>query len=139
MLRDEVYCQIMRQLTRNKNPSSEERGWELMWMATGIMTCSPILRKELGLFLNSRNNALAKECLERLFRIEQLDELRIYPPYILEVETIKSKNLQIFHKIYFPDGTETAFEVSFKNESFNSTQPCSFLFLRFTPRLESKI
>lgn len=101
----------MRQLTRNKNHTSEDRGWELMWLATGVMTCSPIIRKELELFLNSRENILAKESLNRLSRTERLNEIRTQPPYILEVETVRSKNSQIFHKIYFPDGTDSAFEV----------------------------
>lgn len=80
-------------------------------MATGIMTCSPVVRNELALFLNSRDSPLAKECLHRLSRIEESGKVRTHPPYILEVETIRSRNLLIFHKIYFPDGTDTAFEV----------------------------
>lgn len=125
-MRDEIYCQLMRQLTDNKIRLSEDRGWELMWMAVGIMPCSSTVRKELEQFLHSRDNALAKDCLNRLNRIIKSGMVRIYPPYILEVEAIRFKNTQITHKVYFPDSTDAAFEVH------NYFLKIYFLFIHFS-------
>uniref|UniRef100_A0A1I8GE52 Myosin-VIIa n=1 Tax=Macrostomum lignano TaxID=282301 RepID=A0A1I8GE52_9PLAT len=75
LLKDEVYCQLCKQLTDNLNAFSEERGWELMWLATGCFAPSPNLLKEV------------------------------------EVEAIQHKTTIIYHKVYFPDDSDEAFEV----------------------------
>lgn len=109
-LKDEVYCQIMRQLTNNRLLQSEDCGWELLWLATGIFAPSPGLMKELNEFLKTRIHPLAKICLQRVQKTQKCGQ-RMFPPYTIEVEAIKHKSLQIYHKVYFPDDTDEAFEV----------------------------
>ncbi|XP_026738452.1 myosin-VIIa-like isoform X1 [Trichoplusia ni] len=109
-LRDEVYCQIMKQLTNNRIQLSEERGWELMWLVTGVFVCGQTLFKELVEFLKSRPHPIAKECLKRVFKTQKKGP-RMYPPYVVEVEAIQHRSMQIYHKVYFPDDTDEAFEV----------------------------
>lgn len=109
-LRDEVYCQIMKQITNNRIQLSEERGWELLWLATGVFACGQQLIKELVEFLKTRPHPIAKECLKRVFKTQKHGP-RLYAPYVVEVEAIQHRSMQIYHKVYFPDDTDEAFEV----------------------------
>jgi myosin-7 len=112
LLRDEVYCQLIKQLSDNKTRMSEERGWELMWLATGTFGCGPALVKELHQFLRVKaaRQPLASDCQVRLAKTLRSGQ-RKYPPHVVEVSAIQNKKSNIFHRVYFPNDTIQDFEV----------------------------
>ena len=95
----------MKQLTFNKNSHSEQRGWDLLWLATGLFPCSKNLIKDLTLFQKTRRNPISSDTISRLERTIKQGQ-RKCPPHQVEIEAIQHKTTEIYHKIYFPDNTE---------------------------------
>uniref|UniRef100_A0A667Z7P2 Myosin VIIBb n=1 Tax=Myripristis murdjan TaxID=586833 RepID=A0A667Z7P2_9TELE len=111
-LKDEIYCQIMRQMTNNNNRLSMERGWQLMWLCSGLFPPSQNLLKHTQRFLESRpRDPLAAGCLQRLQAMLSM-EARKLPPHQVEVDAIQQNSMQIFHKVHFPNSTHDLFEVT---------------------------
>ncbi|XP_055007885.1 unconventional myosin-VIIa-like isoform X2 [Boleophthalmus pectinirostris] len=111
-LQDEIYCQIMKQMTSNNNRLSMTRGWQLLWLCTGLFAPSPSLMVHAKRFLESRpRDPLSPECQQRLQGILSKPPRKL-PPHFVEVDAIQQDSTQIFHKVYFPNETEKIVEVS---------------------------
>ncbi|GLD65431.1 unconventional myosin-VIIa-like protein, partial [Lates japonicus] len=111
-LRDEIYCQIMKQMTSNNNRFSIEQGWQLLWLCCGLFPPSQSLLRHTRRFLESRRReSLASDCLQRLQSSLRLEPRKL-PPHQVEIDAIQQNSIQIFHKIHFPNDTEEIFEVA---------------------------
>uniref|UniRef100_A0A8C0ZHV0 Myosin VIIB n=1 Tax=Cyanistes caeruleus TaxID=156563 RepID=A0A8C0ZHV0_CYACU len=107
ILRDEIYCQIMKQLTENRNRYSETKGWQLLWLCTGLFPPSKSLLKHAQKFIETRQKeTLAPGCRRRIQTV-----MRKWAPHPVEVEAILQNNTKISHKICFPNETEQTFDV----------------------------
>ncbi|XP_046852385.1 myosin-VIIa-like [Xenia sp. Carnegie-2017] len=111
-MRDEIYCQIIKQLTANKISTSEKRGWQLMWLCTGLFACSNQLLKYVISILKSwmEIQPIAKECILRLQKTIRIGQ-RKYPPHFIEVEACKRQEKDVYHRIYFPNNESQACKV----------------------------
>ncbi|XP_063263865.1 unconventional myosin-VIIb [Prinia subflava] len=111
VLRDEIYCQIMKQLTENRNRYSETKGWQLLWLCTGLFPPSKSLLKHAQKFIETRQKeTLAPACRRRIQTVMR-SGCRKWAPHPVEVEAILQNNTKISHKICFPNETEQTFDV----------------------------
>ncbi|XP_068136681.1 unconventional myosin-VIIb isoform X2 [Hyperolius riggenbachi] len=110
-LRDEIYCQILKQMTGNNNSYSLTSGWQLLWLCTGLFPPSKILLSHVQKFIeNRRKEPLAKSSRQRIQRVLQ-SGVRKQPPHKVEVEAIQQMSLNISHNVNFPNDTEEKFEI----------------------------
>ncbi|GCB64539.1 hypothetical protein scyTo_0007553 [Scyliorhinus torazame] len=110
-LQDEIYCQIVKQLTDNCNRYSVDNGWQLLWLCTGLFPPSNALLPHVKRFLETHpEERLAADCIQRLNKVKRCGS-RKNPPHLLEVEAIQLWSTKILHKIYFPNDTDEAFEI----------------------------
>lgn len=110
-LQDEVYCQILKQLTHNSKRYSEERGWQLLWLCTGLFPPGKALLPHTQKFIDTRREKpLAPDCSRRVQRVLRTGP-RKQPPHQVEVEAAEQSISRICHKICLPNDTSEMLEV----------------------------
>ncbi|KAF8200735.1 hypothetical protein BJ912DRAFT_921356 [Pholiota molesta] len=92
-LRDEIYCQLMKQLTNNPSKESIFKGWQLLCVLLITFPPSKNFETYLQMFIQNHTNqqegrvdVMAKYCLRRLSSISKKGP-RGKPPMIAEIET----------------------------------------------------
>ncbi|PPQ77223.1 hypothetical protein CVT25_011069 [Psilocybe cyanescens] len=92
-LRDEIYCQLMKQLTGNSSKESVFKGWQLLCVLLISFPPSKNFEAYLQAFVQKhttqqegRVDVMAKHCLRRLVSISKKGP-RGKPPSIAEIET----------------------------------------------------
>uniref|UniRef100_A0A8C9Q4L1 Myosin VIIB n=1 Tax=Spermophilus dauricus TaxID=99837 RepID=A0A8C9Q4L1_SPEDA len=102
-LQDEVYCQILKQLTQNSNRSAP--GWP------GLFPPGKALLPHAQKFLDTRRKKLlAPDCSRRIQKVLRTGP-RKQPPHQVEVEAAEQNVSRLCHKIYFPNDTNEMLEV----------------------------
>lgn len=109
VLRDELYCLLMKQITDNPSAKSVEKGFELMILATSLFPPSSVLFKELELWLDTRPCEMSSKCLQNL-NTRRINEPRKYSHHWLELASVQDR-IPILHPIIFPNNMEQVFEV----------------------------
>lgn len=92
-LRDEIYCQLMKQLTGNPNPEGVFKGWQILCVLLTAFPPSKNFETYLRSFMlqhtshsEGRVDVMAKYCLRRLVAISKRGP-RGKPPSVAEIET----------------------------------------------------
>ena len=113
-MRDEVYCQVMKQTTNNKSfvPDSCQKGWRLFSIIAAHFTCSdhlkPFLFKYIEMEANDENNAYHGMALVCLYNLRKTFKYggRKMAPHIEEI-TAMTAGRNYKRQIYrLPGGTE---------------------------------
>ncbi|XP_068280209.1 unconventional myosin-XV [Nyctibius grandis] len=88
VLRDEVYCQIIKQVTNNTSskPDSCQKGWRLLYILAAYYKCSEVLRPFLLAFLQDASShpelpfqGIAKACEQNLRKTLQCGGRSLFP------------------------------------------------------------
>lgn len=102
-LRDEIFCQICKQLTKNPQSTSYAMGWILLSLCTGCFAPSERFEKYLRQFFRNGPEVYGSYCEQVLDRTLQ-NGTRKQPPSYLELHATKNKT-PVTVEIILTDGS----------------------------------
>ncbi|XP_076436063.1 myosin-VIIa-like isoform X2 [Babylonia areolata] len=109
-LRDEIFCQIIKQLTNNPDKLSEEKGWILMTLQCATAAPSGELFDQCLGFLQGSKHRQARACVDFL-NAQKTGGSRLFPPHALEHEMMTKQQPNVRVQVMVPSGTPVTLEV----------------------------
>ena len=109
-IREEVFCQLIKQLTNNPDIASLDKGFKLLYFLTSTVSPSYELTQQCEAFLRGSKHILAKTCLDSVRRTKE-DGCRRYPPHEMEHQSFSSSNQTISIQMLFPYGDQQTFDI----------------------------
>ncbi|KAI0674821.1 hypothetical protein C8Q78DRAFT_964705 [Trametes maxima] len=117
-LRDEIYCQVMKQLNGNPSKESVFKGWQLLCVLLVTFPPSKDFEANLQSYIQQATNqhegridVMAKYCLRRLAYVSKKGP-RGKPPTVAEIETASDA---AFHPSIFGETLDTVFRLQERN------------------------
>ncbi|KAI0823706.1 hypothetical protein BC628DRAFT_499041 [Trametes gibbosa] len=117
-LRDEIYCQVMKQLNGNPSKDSVFKGWQLLCVLLVTFPPSKDFESYLGSYMQQataqhegRIDVMAKYCLRRLAYVSKKGP-RGKPPTAAEIETASDA---AFHPSIFGETLDGVFRLQERN------------------------
>ncbi|CAG5121799.1 unnamed protein product [Candidula unifasciata] len=118
-LREEIYCQIVKQLTNNPDKTSADRGWCLLTMLSSLTPPSSELIDHILLFVKGSSHPMASHCETNIKMKRRRGGDRLYPSHQLEHEMVSKQQQSVKIQVFLPDKTTQVLDVTSHTRIFD--------------------